>query len=240
METLLTRQIKADLLHFYRFERDLRAVQECQGKDVLVCDKKFSNFYEYEVKISKSDLKQELKKPKHKSPNVNYYYIVVPIKLKAEALEIAEKLNPKYGVMLYTGKFFSTVKNAKRLISTVDNYLEKAFMWKLTGDYATWYGEIQLYREDRLKTLPKNCSSKARSVYYRLLKKYPLSVVQKFEYIAKSDEIRYINHRIIFQKTQVKASSAYKYSGGKWIDYIMAEVERWLQSEKRSVTQWLK
>ena len=154
METALTREIKSELLLHYRYVRGMYAVQECYNKDVLVCDKHFEHFYEFEIKVSKSDLKCELKKDKHKFfPNITYFYFVVPPILAEEAVEICEYLNPKYGVMTYCDTQFHVVRNAKRL-DIVPRNIERALLNKMSSDYVKWYAELQLYRNDRMKYIP--------------------------------------------------------------------------------------
>ena len=231
METNLTRRIKEHLLLFYRYERSMIAVQECMEMDVTICDKDFTTFTEIEIKVSSSDLKNELKKPKHKrKQNCNYYYIIVPLSLKDEALEVAEKLNTNYGVMLFIDGVFPTIKTIKRAKkTTATQYLERVVINKLSSDYVKWYSKLQLYENDRLSNIPE-MSSRATTIYKNLLRVYPRSIVEQFQYIASKDSIVYNNNMIHFLSKSVKVNKKqYTYSS-KWIERVMDEVKIWIQT----------
>lgn len=225
----MTRHIKSHLLLFYRYERNMIAVQECLDRDIVVCDKDFSSFTEIEIKVSLGDLRNELKKDKHKhSPVCNYYYIIVPLSLKDEALAVAEKLSSNYGVMLFIDGIFPTIKTIKRAKkATGVSYLENAVINKLSSDYVKWYSKLQLYEKDRLNNIP-DMSSKATTIYKNLLRVYPRTIVEQFEYIADTDTLRYTNHMIQFLSKSVKLDKKrYTYTN-KWIDRVMDEVNIWV------------
>lgn len=231
METDLTRHIKSHLLLFYRYERSMIAVQECMEMDVTICDKDFTTFTEIEIKVSSSDLKNELKKPKHKrKQNCNYYYIIVPLSLKDEALEIASKLNSNYGVMLFIDGIFPTIKTLKRAKKrTARQFLERTVINKLSSDYVKWYSKLQLYENDRLSNIP-DMGNKATTIYKNLLRIYPRDIVEQFEYIADSDTLGYNGHVIQFLAKSVKLDKKqYTYSS-KWIERVMDEVKIWVQT----------
>jgi hypothetical protein len=231
VETNLTRRIKEHLLLFYRYERSMIAVQECMEMDVTVCDKDFTTFTEIEIKVSSSDLKNELKKPKHKrKQNCNYYYIIVPLSLKDEALEVAEKLNTNYGVMLFIDGVFPSIKTLKRAKKrTARQFLERAVINKLSSDYVKWYSKLQLYENDRLSNIP-DMGNKATTIYKNLLRIYPRDIVEQFEYIADSDTLGYNGHVIQFLAKSVKLDKKqYTYSS-KWIERVMDEVKIWIQT----------
>lgn len=231
METELTRHIKSHLLLFYRYERSMIAVQECMEMDVTICDKDFTIFTEIEIKVSSSDLKNELKKPKHKRKQLcNYYYIIVPLSLKDEALDIVGKLSTDYGVMLFIDGIFPTIKTIKRAKkTTASQYLERAVINKLSSDYVKWYNKLQLYEKDRLSNIP-DMGNKATTIYKNLLRIYPRDIVEQFEYIANSDTLGYNGHVIQFLAKSVKLDKKrYAYSS-KWIESVMDEVKIWVQT----------
>lgn len=230
METSLTRHIKEHLLLFYRYERAMIAVQECMDMDIVVCDKDFTTFTEIEIKVSASDLRNELKKDKHKHNKCNYYYIIVPLSLKDEAIQIAEKLNKNYGVMLFIDGVFpsiKTIKRAKKMTSI--GYLERAVINKLSSDYVKWYSKLQLYENDRLSNIP-DMSAKATTIYKNLLRVYPRNTVDKFEYIAQKDTLRYNNNTLQFLDKSVLINKKRQVYNGKWIENVMHEVSIWVQS----------
>lgn len=135
MPSINSKVIKNELMKYYRFERQFPYVAtECiKYSDINALNDKC--LIEVEVKISKSDLKHEFntsgnKYNKHfklycnpsKRPNAiipNYYYICVPEFLKDDAIEIVNKINPNYGVLVFGYKFggncISTAKKAKCL-----------------------------------------------------------------------------------------------------------------------------
>lgn len=199
--------------------------------DIVVCDKDFSSFTEIEIKISASDLKNELKKPKHKRKQIcNYYYIIVPLSLKDEALAVVEKLNTNYGVMLFIDGVFPSIKTIKRAKKTTGvQYLERAVINKLSSDYVKWYNKLQLYENDRLSNIP-DMGNKATTIYKNLLRAYPRSTVETFQYIADSDTLGYNGHVIQFLAKSVKLDKKHYTYSSKWIERVMDEVKIWVQT----------
>jgi len=110
----LTNQIKASLLSYYKFKIGAKLVATEVATnhgtaDVLVLTKSMK-VYEIEIKISISDLKNELKKNdknteyrkwKYNYPSPNKYYFCVPSSMLEYTVEFASKLNNKYGVIEY-------------------------------------------------------------------------------------------------------------------------------------------
>ena len=199
--------------------------------DIVVCDKDFSSFTEIEIKVSSSDLKNELKKPKHKRKQIcNYYYIIVPLSLKDEALAVVEKLNSNYGVMLFIDGVFPSIKTIKRAKKvTGDPYLERVVINKLSSDYVKWYNKLQLYENDRLSNIPE-MGNKATTIYKNLLRVYPRDIVEQFEYIADSDTLGYNGHVIQFLAKSVKLDKKHYTYSSKWIERVMDEVKIWVQT----------
>ena len=103
--------MKIAVQSFFRYKKQykLTCTEYCY-KDVVAF--KGSDFIEVEVKISKSDLKADLHKPKHKKyvkgsetqkanyPNEFYYAFPKELYQDEEVKEIVEKLNPKYGIII--------------------------------------------------------------------------------------------------------------------------------------------
>jgi hypothetical protein len=98
--------------------------------DVVALNLKKKEIVEVEIKISKSDLLNELKhkSDKHKSYQIkknetilpwlipNRYYFCVPTFLVSDAISYAEKINNKYGVIEFkTDEFIKNI-NKKRQI----------------------------------------------------------------------------------------------------------------------------
>ena len=157
--------IKCALLHYYRFKRQYVCVDECisgfgEIADILVDTEK--TFLEIEVKLSKSDLNQEKHKKKHsvfkeehkfykKESGTNYFYICVPIKLKEHAEKWINKINPKYGLILYcsnpkTGIYkplwqdcISIIKKASKLHKGYNKNLKKKIAKRLSSSLANAY-----------------------------------------------------------------------------------------------------
>ena len=84
-----SKNLKAALLNYLTFQRQMIAGTEvaignCGVDDVVAYDYKNKFSYAIEVKISKSDLKNELKKYKNKMigqsfiRKVNYFYFCIP------------------------------------------------------------------------------------------------------------------------------------------------------------------
>lgn len=140
--------IKILIMSEYRFGKQYKYVaSECHHADVLVSNGK--HIYEFEVKISKSDLKKELtcgsKIKKHKFYKgelkkyrqyirPNRFYYVVPYSMldskdkRAEIIEIINTINSDYGLIaVYDNKFIQNIRLAKMLhnIKVKSCFLEK-------------------------------------------------------------------------------------------------------------------
>ncbi len=141
--TNLTNQIKASLLSYYKWHKGAKLVAtEVPTNhgigDVLIMTKSLM-VYEIEIKISVSDLKNELKKVyrnkaweqwKLSNNEPNKYYFCVPSKMINETVDFVTKLNNKYGVIEYTAnpylkRRFKIVKKAQYLNKLYNNYEDK-------------------------------------------------------------------------------------------------------------------
>lgn len=111
----------------YRYKLSYKYVcTEFDFMDVCACNGR--SLIEIECKISKSDLKKEIKKPKHlyysgqkKSkyaiiPNKYYIAITKEMSEDEEVLDFIEKLNPNYGIIaIKSWRDILFYKNAKTL-----------------------------------------------------------------------------------------------------------------------------
>lgn len=124
--------MKIIVASYYRFKRQYKyTCTEFEFMDICACNA--STMIEVECKISKSDLKKEFKKPKHnkyrqasktrdfKGMIPNRYFVAITTRLSQdlEVLDLINKLNPKYGIMVvddldhYNGPVI--IKQAKKL-----------------------------------------------------------------------------------------------------------------------------
>lgn len=121
IDTVTSFELKLGLLHYFRFERQWIAVDEFRGADVI-CDTG-TKVIEVEIKISKNDLVngERYKVLKHKAYaegkqyrrcHPNEYYFCVPWTLLDDAVEVVEKLNLAYGIILF---------DAERLLADLSN-----------------------------------------------------------------------------------------------------------------------
>ena len=136
--------IKLVTLAYWRYDRQhITGAIECNGADVLTISRGLM-IAESEIKISIADMRREkkTKRSKHWSmmdmlngkdeyrasmPRVNYFYFVVPERLKGQALEVAKELYPYAGLLVCRNNIESiygyvsepnnlySVKPAKRL-----------------------------------------------------------------------------------------------------------------------------
>lgn len=121
-------EIKLAILDYLRYKRQYIYVATEVGdynSDVLAVDKK--NTIEVEVKTSKSDLRKDRKKRKHRRYKErrsyegipNKFYFAVEEELKEAAIRECESLNPNYGVIVVSKTKWkhkyevSIVRNAK-------------------------------------------------------------------------------------------------------------------------------
>jgi len=109
--------IKTKVLHYWRFTRNgYNYISTESGKfksDILISDEK--EIIECEVKISKTDLKNDFKKKKHdiyKKPSKwysqwipNKFYFAVPKELTQDAVDLV--INTKYGILEVSDKIIN-------------------------------------------------------------------------------------------------------------------------------------
>ena len=132
--------LKYEALLYLRFNPRCELIAtEASRFNADVMGSNYKNIYEIEVKISKSDLFADSKKPKHLTysqpltrirPNIFYY--LVPISLMDDALEAIEKLNKHYGLLVYRGEtkldgwsLGSSLSVAKKPFKLYKGYSEK-------------------------------------------------------------------------------------------------------------------
>lgn len=132
--------LKTALLYYYRFKRGYLVCDEVytanrEKADILVDAKK--EFYEIEIKTSKSDLRAEKKKKKHKEsakPGANKFYICVPTSLVPYAEKWIEEINPRYGLIEFDEERYE--KQKKFLRTKWDLFLHfRKHASALHGDY---------------------------------------------------------------------------------------------------------
>lgn len=113
--------IKATLCRYFRdkqfipcteFRFNKYKVTGESNADVMAFDFKNGELIEAEVKISRSDLKNDILKPKHKeNPKVNRFYYCVPRDLYDDAVALAKSINIKYGVIIYDEYYHGNNRN---------------------------------------------------------------------------------------------------------------------------------
>lgn len=113
-------ELKLALLEYFRFERQWTAVDEFMQADVIADTGK--KVIEVEVKVAKNDLRngEKYKMLKHQAYtkgrayrrcHPNEYYFCVPYTLMADAVLVVEKMNPKYGIIIFdTEKLLADLK----------------------------------------------------------------------------------------------------------------------------------
>lgn len=126
--------IKLCLMAYYKFINKYIYVctEAINHADVIAVNK--SKLVEIEIKTSKSDLKADFKKPKHRlylnaETNVktkltriipNEYYFCTTKELQEDALKLIEEYNNKYGLLIcntygFIGENIQVIKKAKSL-----------------------------------------------------------------------------------------------------------------------------
>lgn len=105
MVNISSLHLKTALLYYYRFKRGFICADEvyttCHEKADIVVDTN-ERIIEIEIKISKSDLRAEKKKKKHKEGarlGANNFYICVPTELVPCGEKWIEEVNNKYGLI---------------------------------------------------------------------------------------------------------------------------------------------
>lgn len=147
-------RIKHDVMSYFRFNRQCICASECMNNDVMIITKS-DLVLEVEVKISKYDLwKGEAKKKKHKwilNPSIhnnwipNRFYMCVPISLEEEAHKWVEKINPKYGIIRYQPKYYSSItiaKSAKLLHNEKYDSLKQSIMMRVCSENIGLIGRL--------------------------------------------------------------------------------------------------
>lgn len=130
--TITSFDLKLALLQYYRFKRQWICVDELWGMDVAADTGK--HIIEVEVKVSRQDLLRGEEKKKWKHDNYkhlhhigrvpNKYYFCVPCCLEKAALEYAEKLNPKYGVIVFDNLSFEDYIYRRGILPRHEDYLK--------------------------------------------------------------------------------------------------------------------
>lgn len=133
LDTIKASIIKSVLLNYYKRERNYHIVcTETYVSDGCLADVVAINkneIIEIEIKTNNSDLQKDKKKRKHQPYKThpqqvftpNKFYFCVPIGLIEKAKEVAESINPKYGILSYNNKEFSLdskiiiIKRAKKI-----------------------------------------------------------------------------------------------------------------------------
>lgn len=118
---ITSKVIKTALLCYFKFKRNAFSITEFSYyygiADVMAFGKKDLVITEVEVKVAKQDLLNEVKqkKGKHDRLKANYlhhsqwyydcspnkFYFCVEEELKSVALKVIEKINPRYGLMIF-------------------------------------------------------------------------------------------------------------------------------------------
>lgn len=113
---VISKHLKIALMSYFRFKKQCVCADEVSGvvrghADILVDTQ--SEIIEVEVKVSRSDLSNESKKPKHQrikeiEINKNYsnwtpnrFYLCVPKNLEEDAKIWIQQINFKYGLLIY-------------------------------------------------------------------------------------------------------------------------------------------
>jgi hypothetical protein len=168
MKSNLTKEIEANLLNYLRFKKTILVCNEVSIKHGI-CDifgikvKKFISKpniytgYEYEIKISKNDFKNELRSKnkikKHKyyasgvsAPNKpNYFYYVTTPELKDFALNFVKNINKNYGIMIYQDGEIVSIKNSRKLckIGNCEDTLLLNLLYRSTSAYCNLINKEQ-------------------------------------------------------------------------------------------------
>lgn len=119
--------LKVALMHYYRYRRQFVCCDEVTSfggeiADILVDTGKY--FIEVEIKTSKSDLRAEKNKAKHKKNELgqtslergkccNCFYLCVPSKMADYAENWIKEVNPKYGLILFNSNRFNKIEELK-------------------------------------------------------------------------------------------------------------------------------
>jgi hypothetical protein len=145
--------IKASLYSYFRFRRQYIVAEEVETEygcraDILADNGK--EVIEVEIKTSKSDLKNEIKKRKFKtdSHNINKFYYCLPKSIIDDSvIAWITSLNKKFGIIEFDDDAFSKMRYPKRQIRKIDSYLHiiKNGL-KLTDEYEKVYRDLIMMR----------------------------------------------------------------------------------------------
>lgn len=141
-------QIKAALMWYYRYRRNMICAPELHCADIMVYDGSFT--HEIEIKISKSDLwNGEARKDKHASyakgrfmwgtvGMPNKFSVCVPMALLETTKEWVLKNNKKYGILVcansqFIGDAITIVRTAKNLHDDHDRRFNYSLLRKLSS-----------------------------------------------------------------------------------------------------------
>lgn len=143
--------LKTALMAYWRFKKQSLCCDEVGfaggNSDILVDTGK--EIIDIEVKISKSDLKADIKKPKHEANKnqlsqyisvPNKFYICVPTCLVEEAKKWTEEVNPNYGVLEFSEVKYESYKEYPRYYDKMIRVVKKAKLLK--EDYKSKKEEI--------------------------------------------------------------------------------------------------
>ena len=154
---MTSKTIKAVILAYYRYKRGYFVATETNVShgiaDVVAVSKDLSISVEIEVKVSKSDLKNEWgnKGTKHSRLQdtanryqlvPNYFYFAMPASLYNDALQESIDLNghSSYGVMIVTDSYqIEIVKQAKRLNKSKNDKFAHNLFLRATSELVNSY-----------------------------------------------------------------------------------------------------
>jgi len=147
--------LKLALLKYWRYSRQYCCCTELTIATNNICDVcayDFTDtFIDCEVKITKSDLLNDVKKIKHSkyrdnptsfgSKLPNKFYYCVPQELVTEAVEQCKVINPSYGVICIKHRYgVETVRRASKLYTGIDgNNAQKLILKRLNSEIITLY-----------------------------------------------------------------------------------------------------
>lgn len=133
--------LKTALMAYWRFKKQSLCCDEVSfaggNSDILVDTGK--EVIDIECKISKSDLKADIKKPKHEANKnqlsryisvPNKFYICVPTSLVEEAKKWTEEVNINYGVIEFSEVKYEQYKNWDRYWDKMVKIIKKAKILK--------------------------------------------------------------------------------------------------------------
>lgn len=131
-------QIKAALMWYWRYKRNMICAPEMHCGDVMVYDVPW--LHEIEIKITKSDLWHgEAKKNKHENyTHANKFSICVPLKLMDTAKEWIAKTNKNYGLIVcadtqWLSDVITIVKSAKLVKEKKHQHIVHSLLRKLSS-----------------------------------------------------------------------------------------------------------